>query len=84
MSVFIWERAALLFLLGGVIAWHRAVACLVSVSNCFIYILPFLLLIYKYDDNGVSWCDTLHFYVLIFVLALNTPVAVDARMLQDE
>ena len=42
--------------LGGVITWHRAVECLVSVSNCVIYILP-LLLSYKYDDIAVSCCD---------------------------
>ena len=33
---------------GIIIVWHRAVECLVSVSNCVIYILP-LLLSYRYD-----------------------------------
>ena len=35
--------------LGGVITWHRAVECLVSVSNCVTYMLP-LMLSYKHDD----------------------------------
>ena len=42
-----------------VITWHGAVECLVSVSNCVIYILP-LLLSCKYDDSVV-------FYVFIFL-----------------
>ena len=40
--------------LGGVIAWHRAIESLVSISNCVIYIIP-LLLSYKYDDIVI--CD---------------------------
>ena len=35
--------------LGVVMAWHYAVECLVSVSNCVIYIFP-LLLNHKYDN----------------------------------
>ena len=42
--------------LGVVITWHCAVECLVSVSNCVIYILP-LLLSSKYDDIVASYCD---------------------------
>ena len=45
-----WRGAAIFVCpLGGVITWHRAVECLVSVSNCVIYMLP-LMLSYKHDD----------------------------------
>ena len=60
LKIFIGE--AIFIPLGGVIACHRAIECLVSVSNCVIcviYILP-LLLSYKcslYDDIVVSYCD---------------------------
>ena len=54
--------------LGVVITRHRVVECLVSVSNCVIYILP-LLLSSKYDDIVVSCCGQHHFYMYIFLVA---------------
>ena len=42
---------------GGVITWHRAVECLVSVSHCVIYIIPMIILSYKYGDVLVACCD---------------------------
>ena len=46
---FIWGGAKLFSPPGGVIIRHCAVECLVSVSNCVIYIRP-LQLNYKYHD----------------------------------
>ena len=49
-------------------SWHCTVECLTEVSNCAIYILPFLLS-KKYDDK-LLWCRsaTSFFYVLKFLL----------------
>ena len=58
-----WEGGDLFRPLGGVITWHRAVECLVSVSDCLIYNLP-LLSSSKYDDIVVSCCDKQHLYGL--------------------
>ena len=55
--------------LGGAITWHCAVECLVSVTNCVIYIVS-LLLNYEYDDivGVVLRQGKQHFYVLILLL----------------
>ena len=58
--------------LDGVITWHRAVECLVSVANCVIYILPFLLS-YKYADIVVSCCDKRNVYVSICWWPIGRP-----------
>ena len=49
---------------------YCTVKCLVSVSDCVIYILP-LLWSYKYDAVVVTCCDKQHFYVLIFWLVAH-------------
>ena len=46
--------------LRGVITWRRTVECVVSVSNCVIYI-HLSLLSYKYDDIVVLRCVKQHF-----------------------
>ena len=56
---------------GGLVTWHRAVECLVSVSNCTISYIFTLLWIYKYDDVVVSGCDKQHFYVLNVLSVAN-------------
>ena len=43
------------------------VECSVSVSNCVIYIIPFLLN-YKYDDIVLPCCDQQHLYMLNMLL----------------